>query len=95
MWGAMAGFILSWLLGQFWIAVASAFLAMPAAWIFNLRCSTCSWLVYRAHGTAKAGYSNDQFLAPLYSKQLWKQPVACSKCGASFRSHSKSMKVDY
>lgn len=86
MYLAMAGIALSWLVQEFWVALASATVAMPAAWLFNLHCPECAWPAYRVYGTAKAKQAADQFLAPLYSKHLSKQPTACSKCGHSFRS---------
>jgi hypothetical protein len=93
MYVAMAGIVLSWITERFWIAILAVFSGMPAAWLFNLRCPSCAWLVYRAYGTAKPKYSKDQFLAPLYSKQLWKQPDACSKCGQPFRSNDINLKA--
>ena len=77
-----------------WIALVSIVLGFVPAWIFNLRCPECAWLVYRHFGTAKAKYAKDQFFAPQHSKQLWKQPVACSQCGHSFRADNNSIKVD-
>jgi len=71
--------------GQPLLIFAFVFAAMPSAWLFNLRCEQCGWMVYRLFGTARPDRAKDQFLAPLHSKQLWKQPEACSKCGHSFR----------
>lgn len=83
---AMAGIALSWLAQEFWVAIAAVTIAMPAAWLFNLHCPQCAWPAYRIYGTAKTKQAADQFLAPLHSKHLWKQPPACSKCGHLFRS---------
>jgi hypothetical protein len=83
--GVMAAMVLMWVIGQPFIAFGLVFLAMPAAWLFNLRCERCGWMVYRQFGTADVDHAKDQFLAPLYSKPLWNQPEACSKCGHSFR----------
>ncbi|MFC4255688.1 hypothetical protein GRI97_17610 [Altererythrobacter xixiisoli] len=82
---SIAGIALSWLVQEFWVAVASAVVATPAAWLFNLHCPACAWPAYRVHGTANAKHAADQLLAQLHSKHLWKQPTACSKCGHSFR----------
>lgn len=86
MYGVIAAMAVASFAGHPLLAIGLVFIAMPAAWLFNLRCERCGWLIYRQFGTADAQHSKDQFFAPLYSKQLWKQPDACSKCGQSFRS---------
>ena len=93
-YGAVALMGVSWLTGRFSVALAAAFIAMPSAWLFNLRCPNCAWLVYRQFGTADAKHSKDQFLAPLHSRQLWRQPTACSKCGYPFRSTDTNLKAN-
>lgn len=84
-YAVMAAMVIVWIIGQPLFAFGLFFIAMPAVWLFNLRCEQCGWMVYRLFGTARPDRAKDQFLAPLHSKQLWKQPEACSKCGHSFR----------
>ncbi len=85
MYGTIVAMVAGWLSGHIVLAFAVVLAAMPSAWLFNLRCPNCSWLVYRQFGTADHKHAQDQFLAPLRSKHLWKQPDACSKCGRPFR----------
>lgn len=77
--------VLAGLMGSFSTALVGVCLAMPATWVFNLRCPACGWLIYRVFGTAKR-HGHDQMLAPLYSKQLWHQPPACTKCALHFHT---------
>jgi len=93
MYGVMAAMFLATLTGHPLFAIGVVFIAMPSAWLFNLHCASCGWLVYREFGTASENYAKDQFLAPLHSKQLWKQPSACTNCGHPFRSVETNLKA--
>ena len=84
LYAGMATIGLSWFLQNLWMAIIAAFVSMPCAWIFNLRCPVCSWLVYRIYGTADDKHAKDQLLAPLYSRHIWRQPPACTKCAQPF-----------
>jgi len=85
MYIAIIGILVAALTERYWLALLAVGIGMPAAWLFNLRCPSCAWLVYRVHGTAKK-HPEDQLLAPLYSKIRWKLPDGCSKCGLKFES---------
>jgi len=93
LFAVMAAIVFVWIFGQPILAFGLVLVAMPAAWLFNLRCEQCGWMVYRQFATAHPDRAKDQFLAPLYSKQLWKQPEVCSKCGLSFRFDDTNAKA--
>jgi hypothetical protein len=84
MYGALACFAIAMVLQRFWIAMLIVFLAMPTFWLCNIKCYRCAWPAYRAYGTAKSSAAKDQLFAPMFSRQLWRLPSRCTKCGAPF-----------
>jgi len=59
---------------------AGIFIAIPSAYLMNLKCYKCFWTACRQFGRGKFG--QDAMLAPLVSPFLF--PSACTKCGAPF-----------
>jgi hypothetical protein len=84
MYVAITAFGLLLITQHFWLGVFVVFLSMPAFWLFNLKCYQCAWPAYRLHGSAKARAAKDQLFAPMFSRQLWRLPKHCTKCGAPF-----------
>jgi hypothetical protein len=80
MYAAIAGIFVGFITDRFWFAFVVIVLAMPAAWLFNIRCYQCSWPAYRTFGDPAGWRGQDS----LFARAVTQLPSQCPRCQAAF-----------